>query len=64
MNRDGTEETKNANDIVDEIYTEIRDAVDWEINQVDELFFRDDPDSLIAGEIELTNLLEEKIEME
>ena len=28
------------------------------------MFFREDPDSLIAGEIELTNLLEEKIEME
>ena len=55
---------KNSNDIVDEIYTQIRDAVDWEIDQVDELFFRDDPDSLIAGEIELTNLIDEKIEME
>ena len=31
---------------------------------MDDLFFREDPDSLIAGEIELTNLIEEKLEME
>ena len=42
----------------------MREAIDWEIDQVDALFFRQDPDSLIAGEVELSNLIDEKVEME
>ena len=31
---------KSANTIVDEIYQQIREGVNWEIDQVDELFLR------------------------
>ena len=57
-------EAKTANNIVDEIYTEIRDGVDWEIDQVDKLFFRKNPDQLIAEEVELINLVDEKMKRE
>lgn len=52
---------KVAHEVIDEIYTDYRLAVDREINEVDELFLRElAKQSKEANEIELTNLLYEK----
>ena len=55
---------KSANEIVDEIYSQTRDGVNWEIDQVDELFLRKNPGEINAEEVELTNLVDEKVKKE
>lgn len=64
-NQKGDEEEKKdekvAFEVIDEIYTDYRLAVDREINEVDEFFLYDlAKQSKDPEEIELTNLLYEK----
>ena len=46
--------------VVDEIYEDNRDGVDREIKMVDEHFFREKPEDMNPYEVELTNLLVQK----
>ena len=56
---------KNSNEIIDEIYQDVREAVKNEVSQIDELFLAEAANQNKAPyEIELTNLLHEKEEAE
>ena len=50
--------------VVDEVYDQTRKAVDWEIDQVDKYFLKENRQGKTAEEIELPILLDEKVELD